>query len=73
MWITDPKTKQKSVTLTLFVAGFAVLAIKLAVSGLTLGGLTMEKFSGTDFAAGVASLGGVYAFRRRNDSTEGKK
>lgn len=66
MWIKDPKTKEKSVTLTLFVAGFAVALAKLALSGITISTFKVEAFTGVDFAAVVGALGGVYALRRIN-------
>lgn len=64
MWITDPKTKEKSVTLTFFTLGFIVALLKLLGSGVEIKGFKIEPFSGTDFAATVGALGGVYALRR---------
>lgn len=68
MWIKDPKTKQKSVTLTLFVVGFIVALAKLAVSGLSVGSFAVESFSGTDFAAVVGALGATYALRKNTEA-----
>lgn len=67
MWITDPKSKQPSVTLTLFVLGFIVCVGKLALSGLTIGSISLSQFSGVDFGAAVGALGGIYALRRNQD------
>lgn len=64
MWLTDPKTKEKSVTLTAFVAGFAVAVAKLAASGVQIGNFRVEQFTGGDFAAVVGALGAVYTLRR---------
>ena len=64
MWLEDPKTKEKSVTLTFFALGFVVAVVKLAFSGITIAGFQVEQFSGVDFAAVVGALGGVYALRR---------
>ena len=67
MWITDPKSKEPSVTLTLFVIGFIVCVGKLALSGLTFGSFNLSQFSGVDFGAAVGALGGIYALRRNQD------
>lgn len=66
MWLTDPKDKQPSVTLTLFVGGFIICLLKLIGSGIVIGPITLSPFSGVDFAAAVGALGGVYALRRSN-------
>ncbi len=63
MWLTDPVTKNKSVTLTLFVVGYCVAIAKLAVAGIKLGSFEIQ-FSGGEFAAVVGALGGIYALRR---------
>lgn len=67
MWIQDPKTKQRSVTLTFYVFGFVVALTKLILSGLIVGGLQMGVFGGGDFAAVVAALGSIYAARKYTD------
>jgi len=64
IWLTDPKTKEPSVTLTLLVVGFAVCLAKMCFSGLELGALHLSAFGGGDFAASVGSLGALYAARR---------
>lgn len=53
-----------SITMSAFVTGFIVVNAKLLISGLTLGGYKMAAFSGTEYAAAVASLGAVYVLRR---------
>ncbi len=63
-YLTDPKTGEKSVTLTAFVAGFSVCIFKLLLSGITLGSLQLSAFSGIDFAAATGALGAVYVMRR---------
>ncbi len=68
MWLVDPKTKESSVTLTLFVIGFAVAITKLALSGVALGTFQLQQFSGVDFAAVCGALGGIYAIRKNTDS-----
>lgn len=62
--MTDPATGNKSVTLTFFSMGFVVALAKLTVSGIVFSKVTFQVFSGTDFAAVVGALGGVYALRR---------
>jgi len=71
MWfIIDPKSKKPSVTLTAFVTGFAVCVAKLLSSGITIGSLKMDKFSGADFAAAVAALGAIYVLRRHKSQKD---
>jgi len=48
------------------VYGFAAVTFKLIVSGLTIGGFTMSQFTGVDYAAAVAALGGVYSWNKKN-------
>lgn len=63
--LIDPKTKKPSVTLTAFVIGFAIVNIKLFLSGMTLSSwLKFESFSGVDYSAAIAALGGVYVMRK---------
>jgi len=72
MWITDPKTNKKSVTLTLLVLGFSLAAFKLLLSGMTIAGLSFSDFSGVDFGAVLGSIGGMYAWRKKTDATDKK-
>ena len=67
MFIRDPKTGEKSVTLTAFVVGFGVAVGKLLLSGVAIGGFSLQSFTGTDFAAVVGSLGAIYAARKHTD------
>ena len=71
MWLKDPKTGEKSVTLTTFICGFAVCVIKLLLSGVVIKNTQLGAFTGGDFAASVAALGTIY-WARRNVSTTGK-
>lgn len=73
MWLKDPKTKQPSVTLTMFVLGFVVATLKLLTSGLTIHGLHLGVFGGGDFAAAVGALGSIYALRRHTDAVAQKE
>lgn len=66
MWIKRP-SKEFSVSLTFFMIGYMVATLKLLISGLQLGSVQMQPFSGTDYAAVVGSLGAIYAFRRNSE------
>lgn len=70
MWLSDPKTKEPSVTLTAFVLGFGVATLKLLASGVTVGVVTLSPFTGVDFAAVVGALGTIYAYRKKTDKEE---
>lgn len=61
--LTDTSGK-KSATLTAFVVGFTVVNLKLIFSGMAFGGLTLTAFTGAEYAAGLAALGGIYVLRR---------
>lgn len=67
MWIKDPKTKEKSVTVTLLICGYTVALSKLLFAGFTFGDYSFGQFSGTDFAAVVGALGTIYGFRKFTD------
>jgi hydrogenase/urease accessory protein HupE len=67
MWIRDPKTGEKSVTITAFVAGFGVATLKLLLSGVAVGSVTLQPFSGSDFALVVGALGAIYTARKYSD------
>jgi len=64
MWIIDPKNDKPSVTLTMFVLGFIIGTLKLLFSGINVSGFEIESFSGTDYAAVIGALGGIYTLRR---------
>ncbi len=63
---------EKSATMTAFVLGFIVVNIKLLLSGMTFGALTLAPFTGTEYAAAVAALGAVYVLRRNNSEVKKK-
>ena len=65
IYLSDPKTGDKSVTLTAFVVGFAVSCCKLLLSGITFAGITLSPFSGSEFGIAVAAVGGIYVLRRQ--------
>ena len=60
MWIKHPKTGEPQVTLTVFITGTAVVTLKLLLSGVEIGGLTLAPFSGTEYAAAIGALGAIY-------------
>jgi len=62
----------KSVTVTAFVVGFALVNLKLLVSGMELFGQTMEVFTGTSYSMAMAALGGIYVMRRATTNTKPK-
>jgi len=68
MWLKDPKTEKRSVTMTVFVTTFFVCVTKLAVSGLTLGSVIIPVFDGADFAACVGAAGAIYFGRKHTDA-----
>ena len=69
MWIKDPKTGEKSVTLTVFMSTFTVAIIKLAFAGIAITDkINFGAFSGSDFAAVITAAGGVYGFRKFTDN-----
>ena len=68
-FLTDTSGK-RSATLTAFVVGFLVVNLKLLISGLNFWGFQMETFSGVDYAATLAALGGIYILRRNKATIE---
>jgi len=66
-------TGKPSVTHTAFVVGFLVATAKLLLSGIQVGGLTLEQFSGGDYAASVAAVGAIYTLRRNMGTPEKKE
>lgn len=69
LYLKDPKTGEKSVTLTFFVIGFLVALGKLLLSGITVGSVSLSPFTGVDFAAVTGALGGIYALRRNGKAS----
>lgn len=63
MWIKDTKG-EKSATLTITVATVGIALLKLLLSGMEVKGINFGDFSGTDFAAVVTPVFGLYWGRR---------
>ena len=53
-----------SVTMTSFVLGFIIVNAKLIFSGMTIGGLKIAAFSGSEYALALGALGAIYVLRR---------
>jgi hypothetical protein len=70
--LTDTSGK-KSSTLTVFILGAVVVNLKLVLSGLTIYGIEVPPFSGTDYAVALGALGGVYVLRRHYPGEEPKQ
>lgn len=68
IWLKDPKTNEPSVTLTVFIAGFVIVAFKLLVAGMIIHNIGFPVFDGGDFATAIGALGGVYWLRRNVSS-----
>lgn len=67
MYLKDPKTNQKSATLTILMSTFIVCLLKLLLAGTKFGDLSIGEFSGTDFATAVGAAGAIYGFRKNTD------
>jgi len=72
MLIKDSSGKP-SITMTAFVTGFIVVNAKLLISGLTVGGYKMAAFTGTEYAAALSALGGIYVMRRNFGNSNANK
>lgn len=63
--VKNIKTGRPSYVLTAFISGFLMVNIKLLVSGLEINGIKMSDFSGVDYGAAVAALGGIYTLNKK--------
>lgn len=71
--IKDLKTGKPSYTLTAFMVGFFVINIKLIFSGVQFTEtFRFSDFSGMDYGACMAALGGVYTLRKNNSIKQNK-
>ena len=72
--LKDPKTGKPSITLTAFVVGFAIVNIKLLLSDIQITeSFQMSTFTGVDYSAAVAALGGIYVMRKNKTIKEEKQ
>lgn len=63
---------KKSLTATAFLIGFLLVNAKLILAGTSIGSVVISPFSGGEYAAAIAALGGVYVLRRQAP-TDSKK
>jgi hypothetical protein len=68
MWLTDPDTGKKSVTVTLLIWGFLICTTRLLLSDIKIGIIHLGAFSGSDFALAVGAVGAIYAARKHSDN-----
>jgi hypothetical protein len=59
-----------SLTASAFILGFLVVNLKLIFSGVELNNFKIALFSGGEYAAAVAALGGVYVMRRSTENND---
>jgi hypothetical protein len=62
--VKNVKTGKPSYTLTAFMAGVFIVNLKLLLSGMEFRGVKMSEFSGVDYGASIAALGGIYSLKK---------
>lgn len=62
----------RSITRTIFVLGSLLVNLKLLLSGIAIGELTFEKFSGSDYGMAMAALGAIYVLRKNPQNKDNK-
>lgn len=63
--LKNEKTGQPSYTLTAFILGSLIVNLKLILSGVEFNDhIKMGLFSGIDYAAAIAALGGLYSLNK---------
>lgn len=67
MWLKDPKTGEKSVTVTILVGTVLVAALKLCVAGLTYKEFSFGAFTPTDYSVMLGAAGTLYWGRKHSD------
>lgn len=67
MYLKDPKTNQKSATLTILMSTFGICLLKLLIAGVSYKEFSAGAFSGADFATAVGAAGAIYGFRKHTD------
>lgn len=67
MWIKDPKTSKKSVTVSILVATFIMASAKLLLAGLTFKDLTFGSFEPSGWALMMTTAAGLYWGRKHTD------
>ena len=72
MYLTDPKTGEKSITMTMMAVTFGVCLLKLLLSGASYGDFSMGVFPASEFAICVGTCGSIYGFRKHTDKKSKK-
>lgn len=67
MYLKDPKSGQKSVTMTMMVVGYIVALFKLLFAGVAYKSFSMGAFAASEFAIIIGALGALYAGRKYTD------
>jgi hypothetical protein len=62
--VKNVKTGKPSYTLTAFMVGVFIVNLKLLLSGMEFRGVKMSEFSGVDYGASIAALGGIYSLNK---------
>lgn len=63
--VKNVKTGNPSYVLTAFIVGIGIVNIKLLLSGVEFKGMKMSDFSGVDYSAAIAALGGIYTLNKK--------
>jgi hypothetical protein len=63
--INNVKTGQPSYILTAFMMGVGIVNFKLLMSGMQIGSLKISEFTGVEYAAAMAALGGIYTLNKQ--------
>ena len=71
--LKNAKTGLKSYTLTMTIIGFAIVNIKLLISGVQITEtIKSSDFSGIDYGACIAALGGIHLWNKKIKTTSTK-
>lgn len=68
MWIKDPKTQEKSVTLTMMVIAFLIAMAKWTFGGMEMFGFNIPAFDPTAATVMVGFTSGLYGGRKYTDA-----
>jgi hypothetical protein len=69
-YLMNDKNGEPSLTRTCFALGFVICTLKLLVSGATIGTIQLDVFSGVDYGAALAALGGIYHLQKTLDNKD---
>lgn len=71
--VKNVKTGLPSYNLTAFIMGAFIINAKMLVSGMDICGVKMTVITGVEYAAAMASLGGIYNLSKHLGNKEEKK